>query len=112
MIETNHALPNSLRENDSSIMDTIIKKTSFEPEVLKEINRCRMYINAITIADLTEGNGNQVTQEVIKGRKDKFRTSKYKWLYLPRPPESAWKNGTEHWIWHIYTLTRNSSNDH
>lgn len=74
MIETNHAIPNLLRKNDSSIMDTIIE----------------VYLNAITIADLTEGNGQQVTQEAIEGRKDEFRKSKYKWPYLPRPLKLAW----------------------
>ena len=90
-LETNHALPELLRANDSSIMDSIIEKTTFGPSELEDINYCQMYLNAITVADITEGDSCQITQEAIKGRKDEFRKSNYHWPYLPRPPKSAWK---------------------
>lgn len=90
-METSHALPKRLRENDESIMDSILEKTSYSPLELEEINSCRMYLNVITTADITEGDGRQVTLEAIEGRRDEFRVSKYHWPNIPRPPKTAWK---------------------
>ena len=72
VMETNHALPKRLRKNDESIMDSILEKTSYSPLEVEEINSCRMYLNVITVADITEGDGRQVTQEAIEGRQDEF----------------------------------------
>ena len=91
IMETSHALPKRLRENDESIMDSILEKTLYSPLELEEKNSCRMYLNVITTADITEGDGRQVTLEAIEGRRDEFRVSKYHWPNIPRPPETAWK---------------------
>ena len=77
-IETNHAIPKLLRENNSPIMDKIMKQTTFDKIEIKDINDCRMYLNVFSIADITEGNRHQIKIEAIEGQRDKHIRSQYK----------------------------------
>ena len=89
-LETGHTTPTLLRENDAAIMSEIIRKTSYSMEELKYINYCRLYLQVLTLSDITEGNGRQVTTHAAEGIRDYSRVSKWNWPNIPYPPAHAW----------------------
>lgn len=54
-----------LRENDASIMKTPYDLGKFEDWQLKKINRCRIYLQAITISDISTACGTTINQTRI-----------------------------------------------
>ena len=89
-LDTKHAVPKLLRESDEAIMEAIIARTSYCKKELQEINMCRLYLQVVTLADITEGNGNHITTYAAEGERDLSRISKWKWPNIPYPPSSAW----------------------
>ena len=45
------------RENDSYIMDHILASHQFKPAQIRRINYCRLYLQAVTVSDITTNNG-------------------------------------------------------
>ena len=97
-LDTNHHLPKTLRTNDVSLMDIFRISTSYNDKALVEINRCRIYLQALIITDITEGNGNVATINALEGLIDTTRRIKWNWPKQQRPPESSWKK----WRWALH----------
>jgi hypothetical protein len=91
---------------------------------LYKFNTCRIHLQVMTIADITEGNGECITLNAWNGVRAIPHNSRYKWAVQPRPPATFWSvwkrvlaqlcgrerrliqplgnwtdDGCEHWIW-------------
>ena len=82
------------RQGDVFIMEEIAHKGSFTPLQLQKINRCRIHMQATTLADITNGYGTRLTTSARQGRKDTTRVSAYNFPFQPRPDQPSirlWK---------------------
>jgi hypothetical protein len=87
-------MPKLLRENDSYIMNTAMKYTMICRE-LKDINRCRLYLQVITVSELADPRGETLMPHSIGKfyRTDARRitTSKLNWPTQPKPGHRSWE---------------------
>jgi hypothetical protein len=80
------------RENDRFIMDVIaLQCEDFSTNELAHINRCRMYLQVTTLADITNGNGTMIRQGVQKGQMTSHNQPYYKWPRQTRPGMASWR---------------------
>jgi hypothetical protein len=63
-----------LRENDQYIM-TLAYNLQFTAYALKYINYCRLFLNVISIADLTDASGKYVSSEMYQIRRNSSNRS-------------------------------------
>ena len=81
------------RQNDIFLMEQFVYEDFSEAE-LQHINRCRLYMQAVTLADVTNGHGNKIEQDILNCKKDEDRPHYYGWPTQPRPYQRArqlWK---------------------
>jgi hypothetical protein len=66
------------------------------PEVLtKELNRCRIYLQAFFVSDITEINGKEISPWARSGKRCMERKSVWDWPIQQRPMKwAAWKKLT------------------
>lgn len=79
-----------LRQNDSFIMEDFLK-AGYQGEELAEMNRCRMYLQVTTLADISTGDGWALWRTALQGQK-KLQKSPYGWPPQPDPGRRAWEN--------------------
>jgi hypothetical protein len=75
-----HWLPQSQRENDLSLMDFFADSTSntkTQTSILRQANMCRLYIQATTLSDITDGQGLSINQQAWSGNQMTDRSSTY-----------------------------------
>ena len=77
-----------MRENDVFLMDTFIGQ--FSVSELKRFNCCRMYLQAMTLSDITTGDGNYISDEAWNGNLDPSRISQYSWPVTGDPYHEDW----------------------
>ena len=58
---------------------------------LQAVNRCRLYLQVMTVADLASADGYTILDSVMKGEKDLQRPHYYRWPTQHRPSEKDWK---------------------
>ena len=79
------------RENDFYLMDRIITEGTFTDSQLTLINYCRLYLQAITLSDITTLNGSRLDKHKLKGKWSSYSsTSTIHKVVQQRPNESAW----------------------
>jgi hypothetical protein len=86
----NRWIPQLEREFDRCIMD-VLQATAIKQG--KRINRCRVYLQATTIADIATTEGNMITEfawGLDKNPANNQRISKHEWPRQPRPGPKAW----------------------
>jgi hypothetical protein len=59
---------------------------------MKDINRCRIYLQVFHTSDITDLAGNTIEDWAKQGKRQINRTSKWNWPVQKRPPASACKN--------------------
>jgi hypothetical protein len=73
-------------------MDEIaLQDDYFSNNEIAHINRCRLYLQVATLADITNGNGTMIRQEVLKGQSTPHHQSYYNWPRQMRPGISSWR---------------------
>ena len=82
-------IPPLQRQNDKYIMEEFAKKYKKE-KLLKQLNRCRMNLQAITLSDITTSTGKQLCPFAIKGERHPHRPSTYKWPNQTRIAPKYW----------------------
>jgi hypothetical protein len=85
----NRWIPQLEREFDRCIMD-VLQATAIEQG--KKINRCRVYLQATTIADIATTDGNMITEfawGLDRNPANNQRISKHEWPRQPRPGPKA-----------------------
>jgi hypothetical protein len=60
-------VPAMQRERDSYIMDHILNSNHYSPAEIKKLNYCRLYLNAVTVSDLTKPDGATLDPAFING---------------------------------------------
>jgi hypothetical protein len=54
------------------------------------VNRCRMYLRVVYLADIVSGNGTSITDSAWKGKRDNTRNTPYDWPEQGTLSESCW----------------------
>jgi hypothetical protein len=71
--------PTHGRENDNAIMETITAYGSFRPVEIREINRCRLYLQVFFTSDITDNSGKNLEPWVLKGQIQSTHKSTWEW---------------------------------
>ena len=61
----------------------------YNPKKLANLNRCRKYLQIVTVADIASGNGSKILAAHLQGKISK-RQSRYRWAPQIRPDKSSW----------------------
>ena len=81
------------RDNDVFLMEQIVYEDFTDTE-LQHINRCRIYMQATTLSDITTGDGTIITPDALKCNFDEERPHYYKWPVQQQPHQRVrrlWK---------------------
>jgi hypothetical protein len=80
------------REHDSFIMDHIIASKKFTEAEIRKLNYCRLYLGALTIADLATSAGDRLDNAKLQGTTS-LMSIKTKWLtvHQERPEKAEWR---------------------
>ena len=77
------------RKNDIYIMEEFVR-FGYTKKKLQLLNKCRIYLHAISLADIVNGRGNQISKNYLQGHRDVARRSTFSWPDTKRPGYSAW----------------------
>ena len=72
-------------------MKEIYRKYKENKRLLKQMNRCRIAVQAITLADITDSEGKEISEEAMQGQKPTHRRSKIDWPTMGRIRKKYWK---------------------
>jgi hypothetical protein len=72
-------------------MDEFTMKGLYDKQ-MRDVNRCRIYLRAFYISDITDLTGKSLEEWTRQGKRQATRTSKWNWSVQQRPPAAAWKN--------------------
>ena len=85
-------LPELQRLHDACIMDVIQSSGIFSNSEICKLNYCRLYLNVVTLSDLTTIHGRQLDMNKLSGNHDLLSSRTYGTaIYQERPSESSWK---------------------
>jgi hypothetical protein len=89
-------LPEVAREGDSMLMD-LAMNLNLSTLQLKQINAFRLYLQVLTISDISTATGSHILSNIIRGRKTEDRLSRLHWPATRRPTSwVAWKLLLQH----------------
>jgi hypothetical protein len=71
--------PTHGRENDNAIMETIMASGRFRPAEMREINRCRLYLQVFFTSDIADNSGKNLEPWVLKGQRQFTRKRIWEW---------------------------------
>ena len=85
-------IPTLERVHDFFIMDAILDSHRFSDKEIQQINYCRLYLQAITISDLTQANGTKLDLAMLRGQPDQASsTSQWNHVNQARPDDAQWQ---------------------
>ena len=94
-----------LRVHDRHIMDIALQQTLWSDKHLKQINACRRYLQAQTLADICTGAGTRVLPQALTGVEEpelhKIRIATFN---QQKPGKHAWRT----WQRFLFTITNKS----
>ena len=79
-----------VRQHDSFIMQRAVD-AKFSFAQLEAINRCRLYLQVLTVAELATGDGEFLSDKAWEGNLDTTVSSPYQWPRQPKPPNRDWR---------------------
>jgi len=88
-------VPSLVRQGDITLMDLALT-FNLDSYQLRCINTCRLYLQVITVSDITTARGDKLLPCIPVGEKDPHHTSVLLWPNIPRPPQSFWN------IWYTF----------
>ena len=84
-------VPPPQRVKDQYIMDIVLSSKKFKPEAIQLVNYCRLYLQAVTIADIAEANGTHLDPALLRGSPSLLSSmTTLLWINQERPSEKAW----------------------
>ena len=88
----NPYIPSLQREHDSYIMDHVLQSKQFTNKQIQSINYCRLYLQAVTVSDITNASGNRIFSGILQGKIDAI-TSINTWhtTNQANPDTASWK---------------------
>ena len=101
-------IPPKQRHGDEYLMDMILDSGQFTNAQIRRLNYCRLYLQAITLSDVTDADG-QVLDLSKRQGKQSFQSSRTTWLHVnqdrPSTPEwTLWKKANLIWSYPDGTL--------
>jgi hypothetical protein len=84
-----HWCPQLTRRDDKVLMDYLIE-LGYTASTLGALNRCRLYLQIITLSDIVSADGSSIMDEVLHGIPLSDRSSNLTWLCQQRPPTKDW----------------------
>jgi len=90
-LDTN-GVPPPQRQHDAYIMDMILESNQFTALQIRRLNYCRLYLQVVTISDITDATGTHLDQSKLHGIPD-AQSSTTTWIHVhqDRPSEDEWK---------------------
>ena len=88
----NDYVPKPQRYNDSFIMDHVLASGQFTPKEIRQVNYSRLYLQAITVSDITRADGTTLFEGIQKGNIS-TECSRTVWhtTYQTKPSVATWK---------------------
>lgn len=73
-------------------MDHILQSGQFTPSQIRRLNYCRLYLQAVTMSDITDISGNKLDVSIRQGMPSE-KSSTTQWLRVnqDRPSDAIWK---------------------
>ncbi len=85
-------VPPMKRENDRYIMDLIIQSARYKPADIEKLNYCRLYLNVVTLADITKPNGHDLDPCLVKGQRSLYSSStRWHTVNQEQPSVKEWR---------------------
>ena len=85
------SIPKLQRSNDYHIMDAVLEADQFTKAEIRRLNYCRMYLQASTLADITEVNGKSLDLSKWKGNPSVVSSTTHGIvIHQERPSEREW----------------------
>jgi hypothetical protein len=79
------------RERDYYIMDAAVTLPDFSPAVIRQINYCRLYLQILTISDMTNATGTRLAPGIRHGTHLWSQSkSKFQEIHQELPNEASW----------------------
>ena len=82
-------IPN-MRKFDRPIMEVVLSNKNISDTMLHTVNRCRIYLKAFTISDITSSCGKFITSKAWHGRIDDTGRDTTNWPSWGRPSLTSW----------------------
>ena len=80
------------RHNDTFIMDRVLEAEKFTNHEIQRINYCRLYLGALTLADLATTSGDRLDQAKLAGNPSLVSTvPKWMRVHQDKPSDDTWK---------------------
>ena len=77
--------------NDVFLMDQFtFHIPHFTSKTHKRLNACQIFLQILTLADITDGHGSHVLKCSLKGTRHNDRRNSYRWPYQVCPSPAAW----------------------
>ena len=77
--------------NDVFLMDQFTSHTPhFTPKTLKRLNACQIFLQVLTLADITDGSGSHILKCSLQGTRQIDRRSSYRWPQQVCPSPAEW----------------------
>ena len=85
-------IPPLQRQHDAHIMDVILESNQFTSAQVRRLNYCRLYLQAVTISDISDATGQQLDRSKLLGRPN-VQSSTTTWIQInqERPSEVEWR---------------------
>jgi hypothetical protein len=81
--------PEKQREGDQALMEVAVKCGTLSASEMKDLNRCRNYLQAFIVSEITEINGNYISHWARSGKICMERNSVWDWPIQQRPTKWA-----------------------
>src|SRR5512145_2699248 len=62
-------IPKKQRDNDVYLMDKVLTTPKMSPADIRKFNYCRLYLGAVTLADITNAAGTHIDASIYDGHK-------------------------------------------
>ena len=88
----NTYIPNIERTHDRHIMDMVLHSNQFTPKDIRLINYCRLYLQVVTLSDITTADGIELDSSMLCGTRTRL-SSHTKWhhFHQKKPSNNSWK---------------------
>ena len=67
------------------------KKSKSNIKLIQILNRCRIFLQVITLSDITDLSGKKITKNYTIGKRDPNRSSKWTWPNQNKIEPKYWK---------------------
>ena len=82
--------PELCRTNDQVIMESVINLNVATPSELNQVNQCRLYLRAWSLADICTADGAFLRKDLMNGHQDKSTSQPLLWPEWGKPKRAAW----------------------